>query len=48
MASAFTYREEFKVTTFPGTAASSAGAFVFKDSQTFWNNGTTYYRCVEE
>jgi hypothetical protein len=41
---AFTYTAEYKITTF--TAANST--FVYKDGTSFSNNGTTYYRCVEE
>ena len=41
---AFSYEPAHKIKTF--TAASDT--FVFEDPTTFLNNGTTYYRCVED
>jgi len=40
---AFTYNDEYKITTF----VPEASTFVFEDPKTFSNTGTTYYRCVE-
>ena len=39
---AFEYKAAFRRTTF--TARSDT--FVFEDAKPFWNNGTTFYRCV--
>ena len=41
---AFTYEPAYKIKTF--TAAG--GTFVYEDPKTFLNNGTVYYRCVED
>lgn len=41
---AFTYHEEYKVASF----TASNDTFVFEDAKTFSNNGTIYYRCVED
>ena len=41
---AFTYEPAHKIKTF--TAAGDT--FVFEDPKTFLNNGTVYYRCVED
>ena len=41
---AFTYEPAHKIKTF--TAAGDM--FVFEDPKTFLNNGTVYYRCVED
>ena len=39
---AFTYRPKYKIKTF----TADDDTFVFEDPTAFWNNGTTYYRCV--
>ena len=41
---AFTYSRAYRIKAFTATADS----FVFQDPATFMNNGTTYYRVVEE
>ena len=41
---AFRYRWAYKIKTFTATR----DLFVYEDPKTFLNNGTVYYRCVEE
>ena len=41
---AFTFKPAYKVASFK----ADKDTFVYKDAKTFWNNGTTYYRCVAE
>ena len=41
---AFSYTREYKIKTFTATGDS----FVYQDPRKFWNNGTTYYRCVQD
>ena len=41
---AFTYKAAYKIASFK----ADKDTFVYKDTKTFWNNGTTYYRCVAE
>ena len=40
---AFTYAHKYKIKTF----IAASDTFVYQDPTTLWNNGTTYYRCVE-
>ena len=43
VAAAFEYGKQYVVKTF----TASAETFVFEDQIPFWNNGSTYYRCME-